>query len=111
MNLRQESQAGVDIVCLEGRLDASSADQFQNGVMARFGKSGGPVLLDLSALSYLSSAGIRAILIIAREMQDQKRGFAMCSPQRNVSEVMSVSGVDSIVTVHSSRDAAVQALG
>ena len=31
---------GIDVVCLEGRLDANSADQFQNSIQSRFGKSG-----------------------------------------------------------------------
>ncbi|MFN3232168.1 MAG: STAS domain-containing protein [Alphaproteobacteria bacterium] len=110
MNLRQENTSGVGVMILEGRLDANSADQFQNGVLGRVGKEGGAVLLDLSALSYLSSAGIRSILIIARELQAQKRGFAMCGASGGVEEVLSVSGVDSIVTVHETRDAGVQAL-
>ena len=110
MNLRHQSLSGISVVSLEGRLDANSADQFQNGVLGRAGKGRDAVLLDLAALTYLSSAGIRSILIIARELQEQNRGFAMCDAQAAVADVLSVSGVDSIVDVFTDLDSAVQAL-
>ena len=110
MNLRHETIDGIQVLTIEGRLDATSADQFQNGVLSRVGRAGQGVLIDLEPLSYLSSAGIRSILMIARDMQDHNRNFALCSPKGDVAEVLSVSGVDSIVTVHDRRDDAVSAL-
>ena len=65
------------------------------------------VLLDLSSLSYISSAGLRAILLIGRQLRKQKGTIAVCSLSPIVREVFEISGFDKIFPVYENQEAAI----
>ncbi len=56
----------VDLLALNGRLDAASAPQFKQGIETLFGQGRYRIVLDLSSLEYISSPGLR-VLIEARK--------------------------------------------
>jgi anti-sigma B factor antagonist len=101
-----EAAPGVTIVVPEGRLDFGAAAGFQTQVeqaIAEAGKSGGGVVIDGSALDYVSSAGLRVFLIAAREMQRRKLSFSLCALKPAVREVFELSGFTRIISVHADR--------
>ena len=68
------------------------------------------VVLDLEQLSYISSSGLRVMLLIARKLQRQQAKFALCSLSDWIREVLEISGFDRIIPVHASRSEAVSAV-
>ena len=83
-------QACTDI--LLGRIDAGEAT----------------LLLDLAQLDYISSAGLRSLLIAAKRAQSAEGRLAVCALTTNVREVFRISGFDTIIDVHPDRDAALR---
>ena len=71
----------------------------------------GAVILDMENLSYISSAGLRSILLIAKGLQKRNSQFAVCALQDAIGEVFRIVGFDKIVTIHSSQGEAVAAMG
>lgn len=55
---------GSTVVELRGRLDSETSPRFQNEVVGRC--AGKDVILDMVGLKYISSAGLRAILVLRK---------------------------------------------
>lgn len=105
MNLRIEALAEATYVIPEGRLDFDAAPAFQESVeqVMRGAARSAPVIIDGAALEYVSSAGLRAVLLAARAAQRAGIPFALCALQPPVREVFDLSGFSRIITVQADR--------
>ena len=99
MDFTFERQNAVLIVRVEGRIDGSNAQTFQHDLAGTIAEPDQAVVLDLEQLSYISSAGLRAILIVARSLEDRKAQFAVCSLSSSVQEIFQINGFDHIISV------------
>ena len=104
MQVQIEPQDGVLVVAVEGRIDGTNAMQFQSTVHSGLGDSTGPLLIDCKDLSYISSAGLRAFLSIARTLQRREGRFAICSLSGMIAQIFQTSGFDRIIAVHAARE-------
>ena len=111
MDVTTERQDGVLYAWVGGRIDGSTATELEETVRTAIEDSDRAVVLDMENLSYISSAGLRSILLIAKGLQKRDSRFAVCSLQNAISEVFRIVGFDKIVTIHSSQGDAVSALG
>ena len=93
-----------------GRIDGSNARSFQKTLEAAFEPSDRAVALDMANLSYISSAGLRVVLMLAKTLMRQRAKLAVCSLSAPIGEVFKISGFDKIIPVHNSRAEAVAAL-
>ena len=106
MQVQIELQDGVSVVAVEGRIDGTNATQFQCTVHTGLGDNTGPLLIDCKDLSYISSAGLRAFLSIARTLQRREGRFAICSLSGMNAKIFQTSGLDRIIAVHAAREEA-----
>ena len=67
--------------------------------------------LDLEHLSYISSAGLRVILLVAQQLQGRAVKFSVCSLPESVREVFQISGFDQIISTYATRASALSAFG
>ena len=56
--------------------------------------------LDMSELEYLSSAGLRVILCLAKKAQAEGRQFTLCAPQGMVKQVLRESRMDMLIKTY-----------
>ena len=110
MELADEQVGTATVVSVTGRIDGSNARDFEAGLMSSIGGNEGPVVVDLSALAYISSAGLRVFLVAAKHMQESTREFALCALSAEVAEVFEITGFDSIINLHNDRNLAVDAV-
>ena len=96
----QQTEAGLLIV-VEGRIDGATAEGFRNDVLSKVGDEGQPVVLDLAAVVFVSSAGLRALLQITKSMN---HGIRLCCLRPEVMGVFSMSGFDRILSVFESQE-------
>lgn len=82
-----ESDEGVTIT-LSGRLDSVSSGEFQTEAVSRCG--GKPTTMDMEGVTYLSSAGLRAILAIDKSLGSNK--LTILNAQGAVKDVLDMSG-------------------
>ena len=106
MQVQIEPQDGVLVVAVEGRIDGTNAMQFQSTVHDGLGDDTGPLLIDCKDLAYISSAGLRAFLLIARTLQRREGRFAICSLPDMIAQIFQTSGFDQIIAVHAVREEA-----
>ena len=97
---------GVLIAKASGRVDGANAREFQNNLEQAIESDDKMVILNLRELSYISSAGLRVILLVAKSLQSRDTGFAICELQESILEVFQISGFDQIIPVHASESEA-----
>ena len=110
MAVNSDRQDGTLIARADGRIDGANAREFQVALEGAIDPSDSSVILDLENLSYISSAGLRVILMTAKTLQRQKAKFAICSLSPSIKEVFQISGFDRIIPIHSSVDDALASL-
>lgn len=119
MEFAQERAGEVAIVRLAGRLDSSAAQPAEESFARMLGE-GTPqpapqlaprLAIDLSRLDYISSAGLRVLLVVAKKVQQAQGKMVLFGLLPNVREVFAVSGFDKIFAIQSDAATAVAALG
>ncbi len=96
----QEKQA--TILQLSGRLDANTAATTDTTIAAVIGRSP-VVILDLTALDYVSSAGLRVLLKAAKQAQTAKQKLLLAGLQPAVKQVFEISGFSTLFPIFASR--------
>ena len=92
-----------------GRVDGVNALQFQDALSGLADNDLSALVLDLEELSYISSAGLRAILFAARQFESKSVKLAVCSLRDSVGEVFRISGFDKIVSTYATQPEALSA--
>ncbi len=91
---------GWRILTLSGRLDALSCDTAQDAMLAEITRESPKLAIEASGIAYISSAGIRALLLAARTAGRQPGGaFAVLSPSPIVGKVLAECGLDACLGV------------
>ncbi len=110
MKVTTEEAAGAMITKTEGRVDSSNARAFDDALRATFGEGDHPVIVDCEELTYVSSAGLRVVLLAAKTLQQQNRKFKICSLTNSIRDLFEISGFDKIIDVYPDRSAALASL-
>ena len=108
MNVKTQEEKGYWIVKLEGRLDISNSSQFEQDCMKWIEQGQRRFILDLGALEYISSAGLRSFLAATKKLKAQNGSLALCALSGLVEEVVTVSGFDNILQVFPDLDQAMK---
>ena len=109
MAISTEREDWVLVVKAEGRIDGSNAAEFLKSVEEVIDQNDTAVILDFAQLNYISSAGLRIILLIAKDLRQRSVKFSVCSLSSSVNEIFMISGFDQIIDIHDSAEAAVGA--
>jgi anti-sigma B factor antagonist len=106
----QERQQG-DVLILEpaGRLDSLTCRAFETRLLAALDQSGA-VVVDGAALEYISSAGLRVLLVAAKHNRGSGGRLALASLHENVREVFDISGFSAIFAIYPTAAEAAAAL-
>ena len=91
---------------VEGRIDGSNVVQFEEAVRTAIEDSDRAVIMDFEKLVYISSAGLRAILLTAKSLQNHDAKLLLCSLSDRIREVFEISGFDKILPIHETKAAA-----
>lgn len=87
------------LVRATGRLDSATSGAFEKSLLEHFAVPGSRVLLDLGALDYVSSAGLRVVLMAAKRAKQGQGRLVLCALQPHVQEVFEISGFLKILEV------------
>src|ERR1700722_12342546 len=98
MEITQQDQGDRILLEVQGRLDGSWADHLANHLaeVVRTGKH--RIRLDLSRTSFLSSAGIRVLLIYFKQLKSLQGGLEIWQPSEMVREVLGLSGLQALLS-------------
>ena len=100
MELTHEKKGDSLVITVHGKLDTLAAPEFDNGCSKLLEENEGGVILDFSTLEYISSSGLRSILVLSRKMKSSGRVLSLAGLKGLVQEVIKVSGFDSFLTIY-----------
>lgn len=89
-----------------GRLDSNSSAGAEKQVTERIGAGAKRIVFDFSRLDYVSSAGLRVILMAAKQLRPLGGKLAICCMNAQIRDVFEMSGLLSLLVICDSRDAA-----
>lgn len=106
--LEEELPGGITKVILDGRLDieGAAAVDLKMNLIAGNKKA---VILDIQAVSFLGSIGLRSLVIPARTIKTRGGRVVLFGPNEMVEKVLKTSGIDTIIPVHHDFSAALAA--
>lgn len=102
--------SGVKQLVLRGRLDIQGVNAIDNKFAFAVTTSKAPVLVDLAAVDFIASIGIRLLLQNARALKSRGGKLALYKPQPLVAEALTTAGIDLLIPVYDDLDAATIAL-
>ncbi len=89
---------GQTIVAVAGEIDLATADRFASAIAA--GLASGPVFLDLSAVSFMDSAGVRAVNAMLRAATEHGHELRVApAMQDSVVQVLELTGMMGLLTI------------
>jgi anti-anti-sigma factor len=103
--------AAAQIFELSGRLDAVSSQAAIARVYAAISAGARHVLLDMSEVTFLSSSGLRALLLVRKELLAQSGELRLCELKPQVHEVFTLTGFTQVFAIHPTREEALRAFG
>lgn len=102
-----QSLKNVDVVEVNGRVDSSNADDFDNVLKELMQARRYKLVLDLSGVTYMSSAALRAIVSALRNCKKNKGDVYIASPSERVQEVLSLAGLETVFNIYDDKLTAV----
>jgi len=101
----------VLVIDMSGRLDSRSAGDAGDRIVHFAQGKDRRILLNLQHVEYVSSAGLRVILLGSKLLQENQGELKICCPGEAVARVLEMSGFHSLIRIYSSEAEAVSAFG
>ena len=98
--------ANITVLSPEGRLDSNNAESFEQLVIGKIDGGEIHLVIDFSGLDYISSAGLRVLLMAAKRIKANAGAMALCGLKAHIHEVFEISGFLPILTIVDDLDAA-----
>ena len=108
MQINVTKGQNVLIVSVEGRMDTVSAPEFQKRIEDLLDQGETGICMDFGKLEYVSSAGLRSILVAAKKAKSLGGCVSCCSLQEMVRKVFDISGFTGMLPVYDSVDDALK---
>ncbi len=90
MTIKVERDDDIKIISLDGQLDVASSDNTRDGVISLL--DGKPTIISLAKVSYVSSSGLRALLMIAKTAKSKKINMVYAAAIDEVIDVFEMTG-------------------
>jgi anti-sigma B factor antagonist len=109
MDIAEHTEDDKLVIALGGRLDSNTSPELEERLSPRIEQTG-TVIVDMSRLNYVSSAGLRVLLKAAKIARGSKHRLALAGLTPQVQEVFDISGFTVIFTIYDTRQKAIEAL-
>ena len=113
MELNSRTHGLVQILAPQGRIDHAHANPFEAALaphLARCSATGTPLVLDFSGVDFISSVGLRVLMLAAKQVKAQQGKIAVAALTPVVNEVFQVSRFNLVLKVFGSANEAAVAL-
>ena len=113
MRISQETMVGDKglVVALQGRLDGVGAPEVETFCLEQIQAGVVRLLLDLEGVDYISSAGLRSLLVVVKRLQAVSGTLRLCCLVPMVREVLDISGLANLLPSVETREEGISALG
>lgn len=110
MEIQTQQSGNVLVVAVSGRLDAVTAPDYETKIRSLIDEGHHKLVIDFAGLEYISSAGLRGLLLTAKLLKAQNGQVCLANPDGNVKSVFDMSGFSALFKMADSLDAALAGL-
>lgn len=110
MDIQTATQSGVTIITLSGSLDGNTVNEAQDKIMPLL-SSNTSAVLDLKGCGYVSSAGLRLLLMAAKTLSAQNGILVLAGLSDEIKDVMEMTGFNNFFKTFGDVPAAIAAVG
>ena len=110
MKLSYEDHGAVAVLTLSGELMIDQADAFRRACQDRFAAGVHDIVLDMSHLTLMDSAGLELLLWLSEEATEHRGQLRLVNPNATISQILCVTRLDRRFSVHPSVESAAKSL-
>jgi len=114
MEFSSQQIADVTLIRIDGRIDHKTVKAFENALTPFLDEnestSGKKIIMDLGGLHFMTSAGLRMLMIAAKTCGKQHRDIAVAALQPLIKEIFTISRFDLVLKVFPTVPAALETL-
>ncbi len=110
MTISEATLGGAIIVSAQGRIDMSNSEDFKDALMAALAGAGAAVIVDVAGVDYISSAGLRSLMIALRSAKAEGKAFGVAALSPLVLEIFTISRFNLVFALYAGVRDAVAAL-
>ena len=100
MDVNVYQQGTVTVAAVSGSVDPVTSKDLQNDLNAQLQQGHTRIVADFSAVNYMSSAGFRVLLTVLKECRAKGGDFVLAAPQKNVVQLLEMSGFTNFLKVY-----------
>lgn len=93
------NQGTVLVITLNGRIDATSAKELEQHSLTLVEGGERQLVFDFSRVDYISSAGLRVFLLIAKRLGAVQGSLRLCAMNATLRDVFDISGFSKLFTI------------
>lgn len=108
MSIQQQTINDILILKPSGRLDSANSLEFERILVDILDAGQSKLIFDFTELDYISSAGLRVILLAGKKMRATKGYLALSGLRTNVNDVFHMSGFHTIFNIYPNMQEAMQ---
>ena len=108
MEIATKKKGGAVVVSVTERIDAVTAPEFEKGLLALMAGGDYTLVLNLTGLEYISSAGLRSILSTAKQLKTKNGKMLFTGLRGPVKDVFKISGFGSIFKIFETEEEALR---
>jgi stage II sporulation protein AA (anti-sigma F factor antagonist) len=102
MDLQTRTENSTNVVTLSGRLDAVTAPEFEQSIRELIDNGNIYIVVDFEQLDYISSAGLRGLLLMAKLLNAKSGRACLANVTGNVRSVFDMCGFCSVFKMENS---------
>lgn len=111
MDIKTHTSGAVTVVALSGKLDTVTAPGFETQICELIASGTVRLVVDLSGIEYISSAGLRGLLVMSKLLKEKQGKACLMGVKGNVRSVFEMSGLLTFFRIEETVETAVAALG
>jgi len=108
MNITVTKVEDTSIVGIEGRLDTTNYTELETSLSDLTAKNEKRIVLDLTKMDYISSSGLRILLMYLKKMKAVGGRFMLSGMSPEIKEIFEISGFINIFEIFDDPDSAVK---
>lgn len=108
VEINVSNRALVTLIEVSGRVDSMTANQMGSALGTQISDGRVRLVLDLSDVDYMSSAGLREIVTALKSVKRASGDLRIAQPSDRVREVLAMSGLDTIFRIYETQAEAVE---
>ena len=108
VQIHSAREGKATVVQLQGKVDATSAPSVEQALVGIIDQGEKKLVIDCAGLDFISSAGLRSLLLAVKKMKAAGGSIALAALQPHVKEVFDISGFSSLFVIHGSKAEAIK---